>query len=155
MPYERKHHARHCDFRVLQKVRNWRPYRHLAASTGVVLTRWLQMSFKRFRTPCMSFEVHLLIRQSGFRPKQIILVTTLLDPKRYPKAKLAQLYHLRWQATEVNFKHLKTTLNMEMILAKSPQMVRKEIWMHLLAYNLLRNLMWTSALAGAGASNAD
>jgi len=90
-------------------------------------------------------EVHLLIRQSGFRPKQIILVTTLLDPKRYPKAKLAQLYHLRWQATEVNFKHLKTTLNMEMIWAKSPQMVRKEIWMHLLAYNLLRNLMWTSA----------
>jgi len=72
-------------------------------------------------------------------------VTTLLDPKRYPKAKLAQLYHLRWQATEVNFKHLKTTLNMEMIWAKSPQMVRKEIWMHLLAYNLLRNLMWTSA----------
>jgi len=64
--------------------------------------------------------------------------------KRYPKAKLAQLYHLRWQA-EVNFKHLKTTLNMEMIWAKSPQMVRKEIWMHLLAYNLLRNLMWTSA----------
>jgi len=60
------------------------------------------------------------------------LVTTLLDPKRYPKAKLAQLYHLRWQATEVNFKHLKTTLNMEMIWAKSPQMVRKEIWMHLL-----------------------
>ena len=51
-------------------------------------------------------EVHLLIRQSGFRPKQIILVTTLLDTKRYPKAKLAQLYHLRWQATEVNFKHL-------------------------------------------------
>ena len=51
----------------------------------------------------MSFEVHLLIRQSGFRPKQIILVTTLLDPKRYPKAKLAQLYHLRSSATEVNF----------------------------------------------------
>jgi len=72
---------------------------------------------------------------STIRPKQIILVTTLLDPKRYPKAKLAQLYHLRWQATEVNFKHLKTTLNMEMIWAKSPQMVRKEIWMHLLAYN--------------------
>jgi len=47
--------------------------------------------------------------------------------KRYPKAKLAQLYHLRWQATEVNFKHLKTTLNMEMIWAKSPQMVRKNL----------------------------
>jgi len=91
-----------------------------------VLSRWLQMSFKLPDTVHVR-EVHLLIRQSGFRPKQIILVTTLLDPKRYPKAKLAQLYHLRWQATEVNFKHLKTTLNMEMIWAKSPQMVRKEI----------------------------
>ena len=54
-------------------------------------------------------EVHLLIQPPGFRPKQIILVTTLMDSKRYPKAKLAQLYQLRWQATEVNFKHLKTT----------------------------------------------
>jgi len=57
------------------------------------------------------------------------LVTTLLDPKRYPKAKLAQLYHLRWQA--INFKHLKTTLNMEMIWAKSADGTK--IWMHLLA----------------------
>lgn len=90
-------------------------------------------------------EVHLLIQQPGFRPKQIILVTTLLDAKRYPKAKLAQLYHLRWLATEVNFKHLKTTLNMEMILAKTPAMVHKEISVHLLTYNLLRTLMWQSA----------
>jgi len=44
----------------------------------------------------------------------------------------------------VNFKHLKTTLKMEMILPK-PEMVQKEIWMHLLAYNLLRSLMWQSA----------
>jgi len=55
---------------------------------------------------------------TGFRPTEIILVTTLVDPKRYPKAKLAHLYQLRWQATEVNFKHLKTTLKMEMILPK-------------------------------------
>jgi len=62
-------------------------------------------------------EVHLLIQRPGFRPTEIILVTTLVDPKRYPKAKLAHLYQ-RWQATEVNFKHLKTTLKMEMILPK-------------------------------------
>ncbi len=89
-------------------------------------------------------EVHLLIQQPGFRPTEIILVTTLLDPKRYPKAKLAQLYQFRWQATEVNLKHLKTTLKMEMIAAKTPEMVQKEIYMHLLAYNLLRTLMWQS-----------
>ena len=90
-------------------------------------------------------EVHLLIQQPGFRPKEIILVTTLLDAKHYPKAKLAELYQLRWQATEVNFKHLKTTLKMEVISAKTPEMVQKEIWVQMLAYNLLRTLMWQSA----------
>lgn len=69
----------------------------------------------------------------------------LLDSKRYPKSRLAELYQLRWQATEVNFKHLKTTLKMEMIFAKTPEMVQKEIWVQMLAYNLLRTLMWQSA----------
>jgi len=63
---------------------------------------------------------------TGFRPTEIILVTTLVDPKRYPKAKLAHLYQLRWQATEVNFKHLKTTLKMEMILPKPRKWCRKK-----------------------------
>ena len=71
--------------------------------------------------------MHVLIQRPGFRPKEIIVVTTLVDPKRYPKAKLAQLYQRRWQATEVNLKHLKTTLRMETIFAKTPEMVQKEI----------------------------
>lgn len=86
-------------------------------------------------------EVHLLIRQKGFRPKEIILVTTLLDSKVYTKAKLAQLYQWRWQV-EVDLRHVKTTLGMEMLQGKTPQMIRKEIYVHLMAYNLLRSLMW-------------
>jgi len=66
-------------------------------------------------------EVHLLIRQSGFRPKQ-----TMLDLKRLKK----RSNHLPRRRKSI-FKHLKTM--QEMIWAKSPQMVRKEIWMHLLA----------------------
>ncbi len=90
-------------------------------------------------------EVHFQIYQKGFRPEEIIVVTTLLDPKKFPRQKLAQLYQLRWQATEVNLKHIKTTLKMEMLLGKTPEMVRKEIWVHLMAYNLLRTLMWEAA----------
>lgn len=86
-------------------------------------------------------EVHLLIRQQGFRPKEIILVTTLVDPKVYTKAKLAQLYQWRWEV-ELDLRHVKTTLGMEMLRGKTPSMVRKEIYVHLLAYNLLRSLMW-------------
>ncbi len=86
-------------------------------------------------------EVHLLIRQQGFRTKEIILVTTLLDPKVFTKAKLAQLYQWRWEV-EVDLRHVKTTLGMEMLQSKTPSMVRKEIYVHLLTYNLLRTLMW-------------
>lgn len=95
---------------------------------------------------CMKVrEVHWLIQQPGFRSREIVLVTTLLDAQRYRKAKLVQLYHWRWPATEVNLKHLKTSLKMEMIAAKTPQMVQKDIWAHLLAYNLRRTLIWQSA----------
>lgn len=89
-------------------------------------------------------EVHFSIRQAGQRTQNVTIVTTLLDPKAYPKAKLAQLYGLRWQV-EVNLDHVKTTLKMEMLQAQSPEMVRKEIYVHLMAYNLLRYLMWQAA----------
>lgn len=91
-------------------------------------------------------EVYFCIAEPGFRTQQVIVVTTLLDPKRYSKSALAALYGLRWSATEVNLRHLKTTLKMEMIFAKTPEMVIKDIWMHMLAYNLLRLLMGRSAL---------
>lgn len=140
----RKHHARRCDFRRGKKL-----------GIGDHIVQWhrpLQspqsMNAQEFAALPPSIEVrevHLLIQQPGFRPKAIILVTTLVDPKAYPKAKLAELYQLRWQATEVNLRHLKTTLKMEMIFAKTPEMVQKDVWMHLLAYNLLRTLMWQSA----------
>jgi len=67
---------------------------------GDVLNQCLQKTLS-ITSKHRSAEVHLLIQRPGFRPTEIILVTTLVDPKRYPKAKLAHLYQLRWQATEV------------------------------------------------------
>ncbi len=140
----RKHHARRCDFRRGKKLGIgdhrvvWqRPARCPASMSSA--------AFESLPLYLEVREVHLLITQRGFRPTEIIVVTTLSDPKRYPKAKLIDLYHQRWQATEVNLKHLKTTLGMEMIAAKTPQMVKKDLWMHLLAYNLLRTLMWQAS----------
>jgi len=93
-------------------------------------------------------EIHLLIQQKGFRSKEIIIVTSLIDAKVYTKAKLAQLYQWRWQV-EVDLRHVKTTLGMEMLRGKTPEMVRKEIYVHLMAYNLLRTVMWHAGkLAG-------
>ena len=89
-------------------------------------------------------EVRYLVEIKGFRPKEITLVTTLMDAEAYPKEALAQLYELRW-SIETDLRHLKTTMGMEHIPCKSPQMVRKEIYIHLLAYNLVRTLMFQAS----------
>lgn len=72
------------------------------------------------------------------------LVTTLLCAKRIPKGELKSLYRQRWHV-ELDFRHLKTTMGMEMLGSKSPSMAIKEIWVHLLAYNLIRRMMLQAA----------
>ena len=80
----------------------------------------------------------------GFRTRQIILVTTLLDSAQYPPAALGQLYYRRW-AMELTLRNLKTTLQMEHLSCKTPANLEREIRMHLLAHNLVRRLMLESA----------
>lgn len=90
-------------------------------------------------------EVSLRLIRKGWRAQCIIVVTTLLDAQRYSAQQLTELYGYRWRAAEINLRHLQTTLGMEMLAAKSPQMVRKELWAHLLGYNLLRSVMEQAA----------
>lgn len=77
-----------------------------------------------------------------------ILVTTLLCPKQTPKADLKALYRERWHV-ELDFRHIKTTLGMERLSCKTPAMAQKEIWIYLLAYNLIRLMMAQAAVLGA------
>ena len=84
-------------------------------------------------------EVRFHIQHKGFRTEDVTLVTTLLDPQIYSLSALAELYGLRWQV-ELDLRHLKTTMQMEHLLTKTPQMVRKDFYVHLLAYNLIRKL---------------
>jgi len=73
-----------------------------------------------------------------------ILVTTFLCPRQTPKAALKALYRERWHI-ELDLRHIKTTLGMEMLSCKSPAMAQKEIWAYLLAYNLIRLMMAQAA----------
>lgn len=91
-------------------------------------------------------EIRYLVTQPGFRPTEITLVTTLLDPIEYPKEELAELFRQRWHA-ELDFRSLKTSLQMDHLRCKTPEMVEKEIWTHLLAYNLIRQTMAEAARA--------
>ncbi len=76
----------------------------------------------------------------GFRTRSVTLVTTLVDPVAYPAEALAWLYARRWQI-ELWFRDLKTSMGMEALRCKSPQMAHKELEMFFIAYNLIRVLM--------------
>jgi Transposase DDE domain len=80
----------------------------------------------------------------GFRTRQITLVTTLLDPERYPVTDLAELYRQRWQI-ETSLAHLKTTMRMDVLHCKTVPGVLKELTVFALVYNLVRMVMWHSA----------
>jgi hypothetical protein len=84
------------------------------------------------------------IDRPGFRPLTTTLITTLLDRRYADKNELGWLYGQRWTA-ELNLAALKTVLKMEFIRAKTPEMVRKEIWASLLAYNMIRKLIGEAA----------
>ena len=80
----------------------------------------------------------------GRRTETITVVTTLTDPLAYPKEAIAQLYGYRWNA-ELDIRDIKQTLGLDHARCKTPQMVRRELWVTLLAYNLIRKVIATAA----------
>ena len=84
----------------------------------------------------------------GFRVRRVTLVTTLLDPQRYPAREILQAYLRRWRL-EMCLDDLKTTLGLEMLRGRSPEMLQKEVYTHLTAHNLLRCTMAQAARAHA------
>ena len=148
----RKHHARRTDFRKGHKngigdhqVQWQKPTRrpaHMSEEEFDAIPDTLMVREVCLRRPAKRISSR---SRQGFRDQSIIVVTTLLDAQLYTAKQLTLLYGWRWQAAEVNLRHLKTTLKMEMLTAKTPEMVRKEIWSHLLGYNLLRSVMEQAA----------
>jgi hypothetical protein len=89
-------------------------------------------------------EVRVRVAVKGFRVKWLVLVTTLLDAELYAKDEIARAFGFRWHV-ELDLRAIKQTMGMSVLRCKTPEMVRKEIWMHLLAYNLVRGLMAAAA----------
>jgi hypothetical protein len=90
-------------------------------------------------------ETRVQVGQPGFRTRMIIVATTLLDANEVTRADLAQLYRARWHA-ELDLRSLKQTLLMDVLRCKTPELVRKELWTHILAYNLIRTIIAQSAI---------
>jgi hypothetical protein len=89
-------------------------------------------------------ELRVRVDKRGFRTKVFVVVTSLLDAEAYPPRELAGLYRQRWHA-ELDIRSIKQTLKMDVLRCKTPEMVRKEVFAHLLAYNLVRGVMAEAA----------
>ena len=111
---------------------SWRP-QTLSREDFALLPATMTVRVLRFHT-----------QVKGYRSHTILVATTLLDPLTYPPEQIAALYEDRW-TVELRLRDLKTTLGMEVLRCQSPDVVRKEILMHFLAYDLIRALMWQAA----------
>jgi Transposase DDE domain len=89
-------------------------------------------------------ELRITVKQPGFRVNELVLVTTLLDSEVYRKEEVTRLFLDRWDI-ELDLRSIKDVLQMDVLRCKTPAMVRKGIWMHLLAYNLIRGVMADAA----------
>jgi len=107
---------------------------------------WLdEATYARIPNTIVVREVMARVRVRGFRVRMLTLVTTLCDARQTPIAELAQVYRTRWHA-ELDLRTIKVTMQMDVLRCKTPEMVRKEIWIHLLGYNLIRTVMAEAAL---------
>ena len=113
-------------------------------------TRPAWMSEEQYATIPETMELRMLqysLACKGRRSKSITVVTTLVDHEAYPKEEIAELYGHRWNV-ELDIRHIKQTLNIDHFRCKSPEMVIRELWTTLLAYNLVRKTMCEAATFG-------
>jgi hypothetical protein len=132
----RLHHQRKVDFRKARRLakndglfvwtKGYQQSQILSASEWALLPSQITVRIIRFTAT---------IR--GFRNRRVTLVTTLLNPKLYPAEQLAGLYARRWRL-ELCFRDIKSTLGMEQLRCKSPEMAEKELLAYLIAHNLIR-----------------
>lgn len=92
-------------------------------------------------------EIRFRVDRPGYRSKEILAATTLEDAEQYSKQEIADLYHQRWHV-ELDIRAVKQTLKMDQLSCKTPEMVRRELWVHLLGYNLVRKVMAEAASVG-------
>jgi hypothetical protein len=90
-------------------------------------------------------ELKVCVDVRGFRVQELIVVTTLTDAERYPRDEIAKLFRLRWHV-ELDLRNIKTSLRLDDLRGKKPETIRREIWMHWLAYNLTRKVIAQAAL---------
>jgi hypothetical protein len=139
----RMHQRRRVDFRRGQPLG---PDDHVVLWSKPRRPKWMAAeTYAALPATLQVREVRTRIDRPGFRIQELVVVTTLTDAVAYPKEALTDLYHERWHV-ELDIRSLKQYLGMEALRCQTPFMVEKEIWVHLLGYNLVRKVAAPAAL---------
>jgi len=144
----RLHQRREANFRRGQRLGKGD---HLVEWPRPEKPDWMDdATYERMPASLRVREVEVRIEEAGFRTQSLVIVTTLTEVQEYPCEALAELYHQRW-LVELDIRSIKSTLSLDVLRCKTPEMVHKELRTGLLAYNLIRQTMLQAALA-AGCS---
>jgi putative transposase len=140
----RQHQRRRTDFRRGQRLGDGD---HVVLWQRPARPEWMdEETYATIPETLTVREVRVRVDVPGFRVRELVVVTTLTDAERYPQAEIARLFRLRWHV-ELDLRNLKTSLRLDDLRGKTPETVRREIWVHGLAYNLIRKVMAQAALA--------
>jgi putative transposase len=138
----RLHQGRKTDFRKAQRLGKGD---HLVEWTRPARPDWMdEATYEQIPESITLRLVEVQVHEPGFRVESFLVVTTLTDADEYPREEIAELYRRRWLA-ELDLRAIKCNLGMDVLRCKTPEMVRKEIWTCLLAYNLIRRTMLQAA----------
>lgn len=138
----RMHHRRKTDFR---RGRCLGMVDHIVPWHKPQRPEWMDAAtYARIPDSILVRELRFKVKQPGYRVHEIVLVTTLLDPIEYTKEDLAELYLKRWHI-ELDMRSIKIVVQMDVLRCKSPDLVDKEIWVHMLVYNIIRTFMADAA----------
>ena len=138
----RLHQSRHEDFRRGQRLGK---YDRLVTWQRPRRPDWMSpQDYQRIPLTLTLRQIRFQVSVPGRRTRQMTIVTSLTNPRVYSAQDIAQLYGYRWNA-ELDIRDIKQTLGLDHLRCKSPKMVRLELWVTLLAYNLIRTLIATAA----------
>jgi hypothetical protein len=138
----RKHQQRATDFRKGQRLGK---DDHIVCWEKPQCPKWTSAEdYAKLPDSFTLREVRVRVTQKGFRTRESIIVTTLLEAEKYLADEIAKLYRRRWQS-ELKLRSLKVVLQMDHLRCKTPHRVRNEFYMHLVAYNLIRHVMAVAA----------
>jgi hypothetical protein len=137
------HNARHIDFRTGERLGK---KDHIVLWVKPSKPEWMdQETYDSYPESIKIREAEIISEKPGFRNKKRILVTSFLNHIEVSKKDLTELYAFRW-FVELDIRSIKSVMKMDVLRAKTPEMIKKEIWSRLLAYNLVRRIMLDAAI---------